>query len=67
VPDSEEGSMRFSLACVLVTTIVASALVIGFGSDYSFAGKSRTVVVKVSQPQTVKLRYYGGPKNPMYP
>jgi hypothetical protein len=61
--------MRFSLAYAVATTIVASALVIGFGGDSSFAGKSRTVVVKVSQPpsQPVKLRYYGGPKSPMYP
>jgi hypothetical protein len=64
--------MRFS-AYAVATAIVASALVIGFGSDYSFAGKSKPVVVKVSQAssqpisQPVKLRYYGGPKSPMYP
>jgi hypothetical protein len=71
LPDSGEGSMRFS-AYAVVTAIVASALVIGLGSAHSFAGKSRSVVVKVSQAsqasnQPVKLRYYGGPKSPMYP
>jgi hypothetical protein len=60
--------MRFS-AYAVATVIVASALVIGLGSDCSFAGKSRAVAVKVSQASTqpVKLRYYGGPKSPMYP
>jgi hypothetical protein len=60
--------MRFS-AYAVATAVVACALVIGLGSDYSVAGKSRSVVVKVSQPpsQPVKLRYYGGPKSPMYP
>jgi hypothetical protein len=68
MPDSREGSMRFS-AYAVATAIVARALVIGLGSDYGFAGKSRTVVVKVSQAssQPVKMRYYGGPKSPMYP
>jgi hypothetical protein len=68
LPDSGEGSMRFS-AHAVATAIVASALVIALGSDYGFAGKSRSVVVKVSQApsQPVKLRYYGGPKSPMYP
>jgi hypothetical protein len=60
--------MRFS-AYAVATAIVASALVMGLGSDHSFASKSRPVVVKVSQAsnQPVKLRYYGGPKSPMYP
>ncbi len=64
--------MRFS-AYAVATAIIASALVIGLGSDYSFAGKSRSAVVRVSQApsqpvsQPVKLRYYGGPKSPMYP
>ncbi len=60
--------MQFS-AYAIATAIVASALVFGLGSDYSFAAKSRSVVVRVSQPpsQPVKLRYYGGPKSPMYP
>jgi hypothetical protein len=61
--------MRFSVYAV-ATAIIASALVIGLGSDLSFAGKSRSVVVRVSQApptQPVKLRYYGGPKSPMYP
>jgi hypothetical protein len=71
LPDSGEGSMRFS-AYEVATAIVASALVIGLGNAHSFAGKSRSVVVKVSQAsqasnQPVKLRYYGGPKSPMYP
>jgi hypothetical protein len=64
--------MQFS-AYAVATAIVASALVIGFGSEYSFAGKSKSGVVRVSQAssppisQPVKLRYYGGPKSPMYP
>jgi hypothetical protein len=61
--------MRFS-AYVVATGIVVSALVIGFGSEHSFAAKSRTVLVKLSQPPSqspVKLRYYGGPKSPIYP
>jgi hypothetical protein len=60
--------MRLS-AYAVAAAIVASALVIGLGSDYSFAGKSRSVVAKVAQApsQPVKLRYYGGPKSPMYP
>jgi hypothetical protein len=63
--------MRFS--AYSVAAIVASVLLIGLGSDYSFAGKSKSVVVRVSQAsslpvsQPVKLRYYGGPKSPMYP
>jgi hypothetical protein len=61
--------MRFSLAYAVAVTIVAGALVIVIGSGCSFAGKSRPVVVKVSQAssQPVRLRYYGGPKSPMYP
>jgi hypothetical protein len=60
--------MRLS-AFAVATAIIASALVIGLGSDLSFAGKSRVVAVKVSQAQSqpVKMRYYGGPKSPMYP
>jgi hypothetical protein len=60
--------MQFSLSYVVAITIAAGALVV-LGSDCSFAGKSRSAVVKVSQASTqpVKLRYYGGPKSPMYP
>ena len=64
--------MRLS-AYAVATAIIAGALVVGLGSDYGFAGKSRAVAVRVSQApsppasQPVKLRYYGGPKSPMYP
>jgi hypothetical protein len=63
--------MRFS-AYAVATAIVVSALVMGLGSAHSSAGKSKPVVVKVSRAsqasnQPVKLRYYGGPKSPMYP
>jgi hypothetical protein len=66
-----EGSMKSSTAYVVaVTTLVAGALVLGLGSGASYAAKSKPVVVKVSQAapsQPVRLRYYGGPKSPMYP
>jgi hypothetical protein len=67
-----EGSMQYSTAYVVaVTTLVAGALVLGLGSGASYAAKSKPVVVKVSQAaapsQPVRLRYYGGPKSPMYP
>jgi hypothetical protein len=55
---------------VAVTALVAGALVVGLGSDASYAAKSKQVVVRVSQAspsQPVRLRYYGGPKSPMYP
>jgi hypothetical protein len=60
--------MKFFICYAVAITVVASALVV-LGSDCSFAGKSRSVAVKVSQApsQPVKLRYYGGPKSPMYP
>jgi hypothetical protein len=55
---------------VAVATLVAGALVLVLSSDASYAAKSKQVVVRVSQAppsQPVRLRYYGGPKSPMYP
>jgi hypothetical protein len=55
---------------VAITALVAGALVLVLGSDASYAAKSKQVVVRVSQAppsQPVRLRYYGGPKSPMYP
>jgi hypothetical protein len=63
--------MQTSTAYVVaVTTFVAGAFVLGLGSVASHAAKSKSVVVRVSQApsqQPVRLRYYGGPKSPMYP
>jgi hypothetical protein len=63
--------MQYSKAYVVaVTALVAGALVLGLGNGASYAAKSKPVFVRVSQAppvQPVRLRYYGGPKSPMYP
>jgi hypothetical protein len=63
--------MQFSISDAVARTIAAGALVIILGCGYSYADrtKSKPVIAKVSQAssQPVKLRYYGGPKSPMYP
>jgi hypothetical protein len=48
---------------------MASALAIMVSSGGSYAAKIKPIVVKAAQPsnQPAKLRYYGGPKSPMYP
>jgi hypothetical protein len=62
--------MKYSVACtVVVKTVMASALAIMVSSGGSYAAKIKPIVVKAAQPsnQPAKLRYYGGPKSPMYP
>jgi hypothetical protein len=63
--------MQFSICRAAARAVAASALVIILGSGYSYAdrAKSKPVMAKVSwaSSQPVKLRYYGGPKSPMYP
>jgi hypothetical protein len=64
--------MQFSITyAVAVRAVIATALMIflGSGCSYAYRVKSKPVATKVSQEtiQPVKLRYYGGPKSPMYP
>lgn len=53
------------------TISLASAIaVIVFGCSNSHAGTHKSALTKdsaASQEKPIKLRYYGGPKYPMYP
>jgi hypothetical protein len=63
--------MQFSISYAAARAIAAGALVIvlGCGCSYADRAKSKPVLAKVSRTssQPIKLRYYGGPKSPMYP
>jgi hypothetical protein len=63
--------MQSSISCVATRSVAAIALVIilGCGCSYADKAKSKPAMAKVSwaSSQPVKLRYYGGPKSPMYP
>lgn len=66
--------MKLSMAARVLTGLTAVAMLIAFGSTNSYAyhhrAKAKWVVAKapvyVAEPN-IKLRYYGGPKSPMYP
>jgi hypothetical protein len=63
--------MHISIFDAGARIVAVSALMVMFGCGCSYAdkAKSKMVQAKVSQAsiQPVKLRYYGGPKSPMYP
>jgi hypothetical protein len=53
-------------------TVAATTVVIGSTAGYAYAHKARAKSVVAKAPQyvpehQVRLRYYGGPKSPMYP
>jgi hypothetical protein len=47
----------------MIATIVAGSA--GYGADARKAVVAKTTVTQQQKP--IKLRYYGGPKSPMYP
>jgi hypothetical protein len=72
--------LRVSLTGDLAVRIAVAALILSFGGlafiggtsvDARTAGlKSKPIEWRLLQPppqQAVRLRYYGGPKSPMYP
>ena len=62
---------RIKKGLIWSATWLASAIaVVAAGCSDSEAGARKAAVVKANaQPQEkpIKLRYYGGPKSPMYP
>lgn len=62
---------RIKKGVIWSATWLASAIaVIAAGCSDSEAGARKAAVVKASaapQEKPIKLRYYGGPKSPMYP
>lgn len=62
---------RIKKGLIWSATWFASAIaVIAAGCSGSEAGARKAAVVKASaapQEKPIKLRYYGGPKSPMYP
>ena len=60
-------------ARVLTVAITVAAMIIAVtGSSYAYThrAKAKFVVAAVPQyvhAQPIKMRYYGGPKSPMYP
>jgi hypothetical protein len=63
--------MDLSVAQYCLTIGFAVAVLTVAGADTGSSAASRkpniTKAPHASQQQTVKLRYYGGPKSPMYP
>ena len=67
--------MKLSMAAQVLAirlTVAAMTVVIGSTAGHACAhnAKAKSVVAKVPQyvpERQVRLRYYGGPKSPMYP
>ena len=65
--------MKSSMAVRALTigfAVVAMVVAVGGTNSYAYTAKTKWVVAKVPQyapEQNVKMRYYGGPKSPMYP
>lgn len=65
--------MKLSTVRALTTGFAVAAMTVAVGSTASYAHAHRAKVKSVMaapQPapvQQVRLRYYGGPKSPMYP
>jgi hypothetical protein len=65
--------MKLSMAVRAVTigcTVALMMIAVGSTTSYSQRAKTKRVVATAPQyvhEQPVKLRYYGGPKSPMYP
>ncbi len=53
--------------CLTIGFAVAVLTVADTGSSAASRKPNITKVPHATQQQTVKLRYYGGPKSPMYP
>lgn len=67
--------MKFSKAARILAigfTVAVMTVAVGSGTSYAYAHKAKGKLVVAKAPQyvpeqQVRLRYYGGPKSPMYP
>jgi hypothetical protein len=66
-------SARVASACVMSARVLTigftAAVIIAVGGSNSYAGthRAKLIVAKAPLQHSVSLRYYGGPKSPMYP
>lgn len=67
--------MKSSMAAGTLTiglTVAVMMIAVGSTSGYAYAHRAKAKLVVAAAPQyvheqPVKMRYYGGPKSPMYP
>jgi hypothetical protein len=67
--------MKLSTAARILAigfTVAVMTVAVGSGTGYAYAHKAKAKSVAATAPQyapehQVRLRYYGGPKSPMYP